>query len=214
MSQMIYAQYSGGITVQFEWLEPKKGKLSWTKTTDGVDQQYYIQLQTYNGMGISWISDPFPEGQLSIIIDDEESGDLFGNQNADGPFPGWSTYPDGSFTAYVSGVTQGKLGTTIGKPQLVAPTTRELTFKSIFMGEIYDFSTTMIHDYTNTVADALNIPRSDVSYLTSNEIEGSKVEVVTALEVDIAYADAVEANGGWESMDVWRTICRGGNFTT
>ena len=55
MSQMIYAPptYDGGMTVQVEWLEPKKLQITWTATTDGVDQQYHLKLQDYAAMNMA-----------------------------------------------------------------------------------------------------------------------------------------------------------------
>ena len=82
------------------------------------------------------------------------------------------------------------------------------------MVPVLDLLPAHLTEYMNTVAVALNIPSSEVDYGTRTVITNKETEVVTTAQVLIEYADAVEANGGWESKDVWKTICGGGNFTT
>ena len=204
-----------GLTIKFEWLELKKAKFSWTPTTDGSDQLYYVQLYNSDQTNVAWKSDLLPADQSSIIIDENESEDLMGIWNApDGPFPGWTTYPDDEFNIYVYGSDHGHAFHDIGTPLIVPRTHREVTFKAIFMMPKLDMFPNDLMEYLDTVAVALNISRSDVGYTTRTEIEGPSTEVVTKAEVKIEFADAVEANGGWDSRDTWKTICGGGNFTT
>ena len=210
-----------GLTIKFEWLELKKAKFSWTPTTDGSSQLYYVQLYNSDHLNVVWKSDLLPADQSSIIIDENESEDLMGIWNApSGPFPGWTTYPDDEFRIYVYGADHAKMGYTIGTPLIVPRTHREVTFKALFMLPKADLSQLQLYEYLGTVAAALNVTRSadstktEVEYTTRTEIEGSRTEVVTVAKVPIELDDAVEANGGWESRDVWRTICGGGKFTT
>ena len=204
-----------GMAIKFEWLELKKAKVSWTPTTVGSDQLYYVQLYNSDQTNVAWKSDLLPADQSSMIIDENESEDLMGLWNApSGPFPGWTTYPDDEFRIVVFGASHSSAFHSIGTPLIVPRTHREVTFKAVFMLPKADILPTHLSEYLDTVAATLNIPRSEVTRTTRTEIEGSRTEVVTVAEVKIEVADAVEANGGWESRDVWRTICGGGNFTT
>jgi hypothetical protein len=93
--------------------------------------------------------------------------------------------------------------------------TRPVTFKAILMMQLSSFTTNEQNIYLDGVADALNAPRSKmfIDEIQWGE-EGAYIEVHTVAEVNPALADAVEANGGWDSRDTWKTICGGGNFTT
>ena len=204
---LIHAAYMDGLTLTFEWLEPKKLKLSW-EPTQGTTQQYALRI-TNSDARIGYQGGAVPIDEFSLIIDDEVS-EMFFSSN-DEPFPGWSGSADDSFSCSIRGEDNGFLiSIDIGYPQMVAPATKEVTFKAIFMIPKVDLLPRHLIEYLDTVAVALNISRSDVGYTTRTDIEGPGTEVVTVAEVDIAYADAVEANGGWESRDVWRSICDGG----
>ena len=208
-----------GMAIKFEWLDLKKAKVSWTPTTDGTDQQYYIQLFNNAQINYAWKTVMLPADQSSLIIDDSESEDVSGQWNApSGPFPGWSTYPDDEFKIYVKGSSHSSAFFVIGTPLIVPRTTREVTFDALFMVPKLDLLPTHLSAYLVTVAAALNVTisadstKTQVEVGTRTGIEGSRTEVVTFATVPIEFADAVEANGGWQSKDVWRTICGGGKL--
>ena len=98
ISSLIYAaDYASGMTMQLEWLEPKKLQISWTPVTHSgvddppVDQQYYITMTDYDASK-GWDSVPLPIDEFSLIIDDVESDKIFSTQGANPPFPGWSGF--------------------------------------------------------------------------------------------------------------------------
>ena len=85
--------------------------------------------------------------------------------------------------------------------------TRQVTFKATLMMQLSSFTTNEQNIYLEGVANALNVPRSDVSIGNIDEIDGVKIEVNTIAEVKELLADSVESNGGWDSRDTWKTIC-------
>ena len=220
ISSLIYASshnHMDGLSIRYEWLEPKKLKLSW-EPTQTTTQQYGLKLSN-NHLRISYIpSSAIPIDQFSLIIDDEVSDVFFNRRSPYEAFPGWSGTPDNSFGVEITGEGNGFYKTlTIGYPQMVAPTTRQVTFETIFPFPQSSIDPQAILSYKNTVANALNITSEEVSLTSFQDIDGGRLQVTTVAEAKIEFADAVEANGGWESRDVWRTICRGGNlgnFTT
>ena len=214
MSPLSYAgPQEAGMTIQFEWLDAKKAKVSWTPTTSGPDQQYYIEMSDRTAK-LGWKSAALPADQWSLIIDDEESDYIFNKYGDQEPFPGWSPYAGNDFVIYAKGVEQSRAVYEIGEPLMVAPTTKQVTFKATLMMKLPAFTDDAQNTYLGGVANTLNVSRSDVSIGNIDEIDGVKIEVDTIAEVKIELADSVESNGGWDSRDPWRTICGGGNFTT
>jgi hypothetical protein len=94
-------------------------------------------------------------------------------------------------------------------PNTPAPiaSTRAVTFKATLMMKLSTFDDDAQNTYLEGVANALNVPKSVVSIGNIDEIDGVKIEVTTVAEASVDLADSVEANGGWESRDAWKTIC-------
>ena len=203
MSLLIYAE----VTLQFEWLEAGKAQFSWTDTSD---QRHIVQLKDKT-TGYEWRS-PFFSAD-TFIIDDEEADDLPKYYKATSSFQGWSDYAGDNFEITLIGRNDASMTTyEIGQPYLGPTTHRQVTFTTIF--PFYSIDPQATSSYKDTVANALNITSEDVSLLSYTTIGGGRLQVTTVAQVLIELADTVEANGGWDSRDNWRTICGGGNFTT
>ena len=205
MSLLIYAD---GAIIQFEWLAQGKAELSWTNSND----RHFIALVDKT-TGFEWRTGIIPGSTTSFIIDDEYADDLPKYYKAPGDFQGWSEYAGNTFEITLISRDDGSAKMyEIGQPYLGVPTHRTVSFRTIF--PFYSIDPTAISSYKNSVGNALNISSEGVSLASYTSLGDGRLEVTTFASVLIELADKVEANGGWESRDPWRTICGGGNFTT